>query len=210
MTETQTSDVQASMTPDRALELLKEGNRRFLENRRADRDLLQQVAATRGGQWPFAIILSCVDSRAPAELLFDLGIGDVFNARVAGNVINEDILGSMEFACKVAGAKLIVVMGHTHCGAIKGACDDVRLENLTNLLAKLRPIVASVASPADPAERTSANADFVQCVATKNVDTAVDRIGEKSDVLREMCDTGEIRLVGAMYDVETGQVSFRE
>ena len=208
MTATQTSDVQAAMTPDVALQLLKDGNRRFRENSRADRNLLEQVEATREGQWPFAVFLSCIDSRAPAELVFDLGIGDVFNARVAGNFINRDILGSMEFGCKVAGAKLVVVMGHTHCGAVKGACDDVRLGNLTEMLAKLQPAVASVTDPADPAQRNSANPEFVQSVSEKNVELMLDSIRELSPLLQEMSDAGEIRIVGAMYDVETGAVSF--
>lgn len=208
MIATHTSDVQAAMTPDAALQLLKDGNQRFLANRRAERDLPQQVEETRNGQWPFAFVLSCVDSRAAAELIFDLGIGDVFNARVAGNLINEDILGSMEFGCKVAGAKLVVVMGHTRCGAVMGACDDVRLGNLTHLLAKLRPIVSRVAASCDGAEQTSADAGFVQSVAEKNVEHTLEAIREKSPVLREMSEAGEIRIVGAMYDVQSGQVTF--
>jgi len=210
MSTTQTSEVQSNMTPDTALQLLKDGNRRFLENSRANRNLLEQVEATREGQWPFAVVLSCIDSRAPAELLFDLGIGDVFNARVAGNFVNRDILGSMEFGCKVAGAKLIVVMGHTHCGAVKGACDDVRLGNLTDMLAKLRPAVESVAEPADPAQRNSGNPEFVQLVSEKNVEMVLDAIREHSPVLQEMSEAGEIRLVGAMYDVQTGAVTFSD
>lgn len=210
MIATHTSDVQAAMTPDAAIELLKEGNRRFRENIRANRDLRQQVAATREGQWPFAVVLSCIDSRAAAELVFDLGIGDVFNARVAGNFINEDILGCMEFGCKVAGAKLVVVMGHTHCGAVKGACDDVQLGNLTGMLAKLRPAVACVTEPCDEAARTSANPDFVQSVAERNIELTLDAIRERSPLLRDMSDAGEIRIVGAMYDVQSGEVRFWE
>jgi carbonic anhydrase len=210
MTMTHTSAVQAQMTPDTALQLLKDGNRRFQENSRANRDFRQQVEATSEGQWPYAVVLSCIDSRAPAELLFDLGIGDVFNARVAGNFINRDILGSMEFACRVAGAKLVIVMGHTQCGAIKGACDNVQLGNLTRMLGKIRPVVESVPEPADAAERTSSNPEFVQSVADRNVELALEAIREHSSVLREMSEAGEIRILGAMYDVQSGEVRFRE
>jgi len=208
MTITQNAEKQAAMTPDMALALLTEGNQRFQENRRADRDLRQQVNETRTGQWPFATLLGCVDSRAPAELIFDLGIGDVFNARVAGNVVNEDLLGSIEFACKVAGSKLVVVLGHTHCGAVKGACDDVRLGNLTGLLAKLRPAVEQTSEPEAQQQRNSQNAAFVNAVALRNVELNVEAIREHSPVLRELEDEGTIRILGAMYDIETGAVEF--
>ncbi|MAJ58964.1 MAG: carbonic anhydrase [bacterium TMED88] len=202
-TITQNADSQASMTPDLALEKLLEGNRRFVENAREQCDLLQQVNETRGGQWPFACLLGCIDSRASTELIFDAGIGDVFSARVAGNVVNEDILGSMEFACKVAGARLIMVLGHSACGAVKGACDDVQLGNLTRLLAKIRPAVDATPTAG---ERTSANGEFVQAVAEANVQRSLDVIREQSEVLHSLESEGQIRLVGAMYDVSSGQV----
>ena len=203
MTTTQNADSQASMTADQALETLMEGNRRFRDNKRLDRNLLKQVEDTRGGQWPFAVVLSCVDSRASAELLFDAGIGDIFSARVAGNIVNEDMLGSIEFATKVAGAKLVMVLGHTHCGAVKGACDDVQMGNLTALLSKLRPAVEATSTPG---ERNSQNAQLVQDVAVKNVEMALDSLRERSEVLRELESAGQIRLIGAMYDIENGGV----
>lgn len=204
----QTPESQRSLTPATALQLLKDGHERFLENRPAERDLLEQVADTAGGQWPFAVILGCIDSRAPAELIFDQGIGDLFNARIAGNFVNDDILGSMEFACKVAGAKLIVVLGHSSCGAIKGACDGVELGLLTNLLGCLRPALDAVAEPSDAASRTSKNAAFVDSVAQENVRLTVDAIPQRSHVLAELLDAGEIDVVGAMYDVASGRVRF--
>lgn len=203
---TQTKELQATVTPIQALRWLKEGNARFVENRRLERDLLRQVDITSGGQYPFAFVLGCVDSRVSPELVFDQGIGDIFSARIAGNFINDDILGSMEFACKLAGARLIVVLGHTQCGAIMGACDEVLLGNLTGMLAKLQPALQTV--PAPPGERNSANASFVQEVAEKNVALAVEAITRRSPVLDEMVQNGEIEVVGAMYDVDTGQVTF--
>ena len=208
--KTQNAESQASISPDQGLRLLEEGNRRFREGRRTERDLMEQVAATSGGQWPFAVVLGCIDSRASAELVFDTGIGDIFCARVAGNFVNDDILGSMEFACKVANAKVIVVLGHTHCGAVKGACDKVELGLLTGMLGKLEGAVDAVAEPSDAAQRTSANADFVQAVARKNVDLTVQAIRDRSAVLNEMEQSGTIRIVGAMYDVETGHVHFAQ
>lgn len=208
MTTTQNAHSQASMTPDAALQLLIEGNRRFTEDQREDRNLLQQVSATTGGQWPFAAVLSCIDSRVSAELVFDAGIGDLFSARIAGNVANEDLLGSLEFACKLAGSKLVVVLGHTHCGAVKGACDGAKMGNLTTLLSKLQPAVDAITEPRDAAQRNSANRDFVQAVATRNVELTVQALRDRSDVLREMEQAGEIRIVGAMYDIETGAVEF--
>ena len=203
-TITQNADSQASMTPDLALKKLLEGNRRFVDNAREQCDLLQQVSETRGGQWPFACLLGCIDSRASTELIFDAGIGDVFSARVAGNVVNEDILGSMEFACQVAGARLIMVLGHSACGAVKGACDDVQLGNLTPLLAKIRPAVDATSTSG---ERTSANGEFVQAVAEANVHRSLALIREQSEVLNALEAEGQIRMVGAMYDVASGQVS---
>lgn len=204
---TQTSVSQSQMTAEKALEFLKEGNVRFIENKTLQRDLNQQVSETAGGQFPFAAIVSCIDSRIPTEVVFDQGIGDVFNARVAGNVVNEDILGSLEFACKLAGAKLVLVLGHTSCGAVKGACDNAKMGNLTTLLEKLKPAVNDVETPAG-VERNSSNIDFVNKVADKNVELTIQNIKEQSSVLKELNDTGAIQIVGAMYDVKTGKVVF--
>lgn len=207
-TTTQNPESQSSMTPKRALELLVEGNRRFGQNVRLDRDLTQQVADTSTGQWPFAVVLNCIDSRTPAEFIFDVGLGDIFSVRIAGNFVNEDILGSIEFGCEVAGARLVLVMGHTHCGAIKGACDDVQLGHLTGLLAKLKPAVAKVAEPSEAGQRTSKNPDFVQSVARENVALTIAGLRERSSVLSKLEGAGSIQIVGAMYDVETGTVEF--
>jgi len=204
----ETRETQAAMTPEKARQRLVEGNERFRAGRRLERDLLAQVEGTRGGQWPFAAILSCIDSRVPPELVFDLGIGDVFSARIAGNFVNDDLLGSLEFACQVAGAKLIVVLGHRHCGAIKGACDGVELGHLTGMLAHLKPAVEATSGPADPAERSSSNAEFVQAVARTNVHRTVQAIPERSAVLAELLAAQQIDVVGALYDVETGAVEF--
>jgi len=201
---------QAATTPERALTILSEGNQRFRAGRQAERNLLQQVEGTAGGQWPFAVVLACVDSRVSPELVFDLGIGDAFSARVAGNFVNDDILGSMEFACALAGAKVVVVLGHTHCGAIKGACDKVELGKLTGLLRTLAPAVDGTPEPTDPKQRSSQNPTFVQAVAERNVELTIEAIRTRSDVLRELEDGGKIRVVGAMYDVETGAVDFRD
>lgn len=204
----QTPESQKALTPAAALRLLKDGNQRFIDGRRADRNLLQHVEATASGQWPAAIVLGCIDSRASAELIFDQGIGDIFNARIAGNFVNDDILGSMEFACQVAGAKLVVVLGHSSCGAIKGACDGVDLGLLTGLLDRLRPAVECVPEPADAADRTSQNAAFVDAAAEANVRLTVDEIPQRSDVLAKLAETRDIEIVGAMYDVATGVVRF--
>ncbi|WP_299608744.1 carbonic anhydrase family protein [uncultured Aquimarina sp.] len=205
-----TKDTQAAITPQIALQLLKEGNQRFQEKHMADRDLLDQVNDTKSGQFPFATILSCIDSRVSSELIFDQGIGDIFSARVAGNFVNEDILGSMEFACKLAGTKLVLVLGHTACGAVKGACDDAKLGNLTALLSKIKPAVAAVTEPADPAERTSKNIDFVNEVAEQNVNMTIQNIKNQSEVLKEMEENGEIMIIGGMYDISNGSVTFFE
>jgi carbonic anhydrase len=202
-------ECQAAVTPRQVLERFRQGNERFASGRGTHRDYGQQVRDTAKGQFPLASIVSCIDSRAPAELILDQGIGDVFNARVAGNVINEDILGSLEFASKVAGAKLIVVMGHTSCGAVKGACDNVQLGNLTALLAKIQPAVAAVPSKTG-ADRSSKNYEFVEQVAAANVRQSVQQIRDHSPILKEMEDEGEIKIVGAMYDVATGKVSWYE
>jgi carbonic anhydrase len=201
-------ETQASLTPRMALEILQEGNGRFIKNLKAQRDLLAQVNDTRDGQWPFATILSCIDSRTSAELVFDQGLGDVFSIRIAGNIVNTDILGSMEFACKVAGSKLIVVLGHTKCGAVKGACDHVEMGNLTELLSKLQPAVYSESETTAADKRNSKNGKFVENVATLNVKRSVKSIIERSFILEEMLDKGEIGIVGAMYNIDTGKVEF--
>jgi len=203
---THNKDSQTSITPEIALQILKEGNQRFVNNLKYNRNLLQQVNETRDGQWPFAVVLSCIDSRTSAELVFDQGLGDIFSVRIAGNIANEDILGSMEFACKVAGSKFIVVLGHTKCGAVKGACDHVEMGNLTALLSKLRPAVDDETSTKK--ERNSKNSEFVENVATINVHRTVDAIMERSHILHEMIENGEVGICGAMYNVETGVVEF--
>jgi carbonic anhydrase len=202
---THTKETQSQLTPEIAKDILMEGNKRFVSNLKVNRNLLQQVNETSQGQFPFAIILSCIDSRTSAELIFDQGLGDIFSARIAGNIVNEDILGSMEFACKVAGSKLIVVLGHTNCGAIKGACDQVELGNLTGLIRKIKPSVEAVKSEG---ERNSKNIAFVEKVAALNVVRMTEEIKEKSGILQEMIDKGEIGIVGGMYNVETGVVEF--
>ena len=203
-----TKETQATMTPEKSLRYLKEGNVRFQNNLKANRNLLEQVNDTSDGQFPFATILSCIDSRVSAELVFDQGLGDIFSIRIAGNFVNKDILGSMEFACKLAGTKLIVVLGHTSCGAVKGACDDAKLGNLTTMLAKIKPAVEAVPEPKDVNLRNSKNLDFVDNVSAKNVQLTIDRILEESDVLADMQNKGEIMIVGAMYDINTGAVNF--
>jgi carbonic anhydrase len=206
--KTLTKELQAKVTPLQAIELLKEGNKRFVNNLKVNRNLLQQVNETSAGQYPLAVILSCIDSRTSAELIFDQGLGDIFSVRIAGNIVNEDILGSMEFACKVAGAKAIVVLGHTKCGAVKGACDHVEMGNLTNLLSKLQPAV--YAEKTITGKRNSSNDEFVEKVATLNVKMAMQQIHEKSTILNDMIARGEIAMIGGMYDVETGMVQFYE
>ena len=203
-----TKETQSNLSPRMALEILKEGNSRFIKNLKAQRDLLGQVNATRDGQWPFATILSCIDSRTSSELIFDQGLGDVFSVRIAGNIVNTDILGSMEFACKVAGSKLIVVLGHTKCGAVKGACDHVEMGNLTELLSKLQPAVYSESETTEVEKRNSKNPTFVENVSTINVKRSVKNIIERSFILEQMVENGEIGVIGAMYDIETGKVEF--
>ena len=199
-------ETQSQMTPRKALQFLQEGNDRFINNLKANRNLLEQVNATRDGQWPFATILSCIDSRTSAELIFDQGLGDVFSVRIAGNIVNTDILGSMEFACKVAGSKLIVVLGHSKCGAVKGACDHVEMGNLTELLSKIQPAVYE--EKITTSERSSKNSEFVENVAEINVKRSVRNIIERSFVLEQMLDQGQIGIVGAMHDIESGKVTF--
>jgi carbonic anhydrase len=195
-----------ALTPTAAIEVLKKGNERFVNNLKANRNLLQQVNETSEGQHPLAIILSCIDSRTSAELIFDQGLGDIFSCRIAGNVLNDDILGSMEFACKVAGAKAIVVLGHTKCGAVKGACDGVQLGNLTGLLEKIQ--VAIDMETETYADRTSNNSVFVERVAELNVMLVKRQIMERSPLLAEMIENSELALVGGMYDVDSGAVTF--
>ncbi|WP_341228599.1 carbonic anhydrase family protein [uncultured Arcticibacterium sp.] len=205
-----TKETQATMTPQKSLDYLKEGNARFQGNLKANRNLLEQVNDTSDGQFPFATILSCIDSRVSAELVFDQGLGDIFSVRIAGNFVNPDILGSMEFACKLAGTKLIVVLGHTACGAVKGACDDAKLGNLTGMLAKIKPAVDAITEPKDPSIRNSKNMEFVDNVSAKNVQLTIEKITKDSPVLAEMEKNGEIKIVGAMYDINTGAVEFYE
>jgi len=198
---------QAELTPDRVLELLLEGNERFVAGTTLRRDLVDQVAATAGGQHPMASILACIDSRVAPELVFDQGLGDVFVARVAGNFVDPELLGSLEFASKVAGSKLVLVLGHTRCGAIKGACDGVEMGNLTATLAQLAPAVEKVRASGISEPHTSANEDFVEAVAHQNVRATVAEIREESAILRELEEAGSVRIVGAVYDVATGQVT---
>ena len=204
----QTKASQDAISPAKALELLKEGNQRFTAKKQVERDLTLQVEQTSTGQFPFATVLSCIDSRVPAELVFDQGIGDIFSVRIAVNFVNSDILGSMEFASKLAGTKLILVLGHTACGAVKGACYHAELGNLTGMLDNIAPAVDAITEPTDAAERTSANIDFVNAVGTKNVELTIDRIHEESPVLAEMEQAGEIQIVGGIYDIATGKVNF--
>lgn len=199
---------QSSLTPQMALDFLREGNERFVSNLRINRNLLQQVNETKQGQWPFAAIVSCMDSRTSAELVFDQGLGDIFSIRLAGAVISDNVLGSLEYACKVAGSKFIVVLGHTHCGAVKGACDGVELGNVTGLLNKIRPAV--LAEKTVEGDRTSKNSDFVHAVTNLHTERSVQQILEQSGILQDMVEKGEIGIIGAMYDVETGVVTFHE
>ena len=196
---------QQKLTPKQALTLLQEGNQRFLTRQPADRDYSSQVEATSVGQFPFACVLGCIDSRVPSEIVFDQGIGDIFNVRIAGNFVNTDILGSMEFACQVAGSKLILVLGHTACGAIKGACDHVELGNLTDMLKNFDSVLEDVSYAGD---RSSKNKEFVDMVTHKNVETTIAKIKSDSPVLRSLYDNGTIDIVGAIYDVASGEVNF--
>jgi len=206
--KTLTKEMQAAITPNMALELLKEGNKRFVNNLKANRNLLQQANETSDGQHPFAVILSCIDSRTSAELIFDQGLGDVFSVRIAGNIVNEDILGSMEFACKLAGAKIIVVLGHSKCGAVKGACDHAEMGNLTALLSKIRPAVDDETETTE--NRSSKNGIFVENVAAINAKRTVKAIKERSTILSQMISNGEIGIIGGMHELSTGEVTFYE
>ncbi|MBL0049485.1 MAG: carbonic anhydrase [Bacteroidetes bacterium] len=204
--KTLTKEMQEAITPKLALELLKEGNKRFVNNLKVNRNLLQQANETSDGQHPFAVILSCIDSRTSAELIFDQGLGDIFSVRIAGNIINEDILGSMEFGCKVAGAKIIVVLGHTKCGAVKGACDHVEMGNLTALLTKIRPAVD--AETTIKSNRVASNSEFVEKVAIINVKRTVESIMQRSPILKEMIESGKIGIVGGTHNISSGEVTF--
>ena len=203
-----TKESQAATTPQSALAELKAGNARFVADHPLKRDVREAVKVTASGQYPIAVVLSCLDSRKPIEIVLDQGIGDAFSARIAGNVVNDDILGSMEFACKVSGAKLIAVFGHSNCGAVKGAVDGVELGNLTGLLNKIHPAIEQV--PADVQPRTSKNLEFVDKVAEANVRLVMQQIREHSPILREMIDQGQAGLVGGMYDLSTGRIHFFE
>ncbi|WP_288879274.1 carbonic anhydrase family protein [Pedobacter panaciterrae] len=204
--KTLTKEDQEAITPIMALNLLEEGNKRFVNNLKINRNLLQQANETSDGQHPFAIILSCIDSRTSAELIFDQGLGDIFSIRIAGNIINEDVLGSMEFGCRLAGAKIIVVLGHTRCGAIKGACDHVEMGNLTSLLSKIRPAVDDELTIKE--NRNSNNSEFVEKVAAINVNRSVKSILERSPILKEMVEGGQIGIIGGLHDITTGVVTF--
>jgi len=204
---TQSKTSQAGISPANAVTLLQEGNSRFVNKAPLQRNYEAQVKTTSTGQYPFATIISCIDSRIPTEIVFDQGIGDIFNARIAGNFVNEDILGSLEFACKLAGSKVIVIMGHTSCGAVKGACDHAELGNLTQMLDKIKPAMSNIKTE-DGEDRSSKNIAFVNRVAIENVKLNIDRLKAESPVLNEMVESGDIEVVGAMYDVATGKVNF--
>ena len=204
--KTLTKEMQTAITPEMAMDILKKGNDRFVNNLKANRNLLQQANETSDGQHPFAVILSCIDSRTSAELIFDQGLGDVFSVRIAGNIINEDILGSMEFGCKVAGAKIIVVLGHTKCGAVRGACDHVEMGNLTALLSKIQPAVYDEKTETE--NRNSGNNEFVEKVAVINVKRTVHAIMERSPILKEMIEAGTIGIAGGTHDITSGEVNF--
>jgi len=203
-----TKEQRDKMTPDEIIQQMKAGNERFRSGKPQHRDLMREAKATAKGQYPAAMVFSCIDSRAPAELILDFGIGDIFSGRVAGNVVDEDVLGSMEFACKAAGSKVVLVMGHTACGAIKGAIDEVKIGNLTALLAKIRPAVEATHYTAG--ERSAKNYGFVDAVARKNVSLTIANIREKSPVLRDLESGGSIKIAGSMYNLETGMVEFIE
>jgi carbonic anhydrase len=204
--KTLTKEMQSALTPATALEILKEGNKRFQNNLKANRNLLQQASETSEGQHPFAIILSCIDSRTSAELIFDQGLGDVFSVRIAGNIMNEDILGSMEFGCKIAGAKIIVVLGHTKCGAIRGACDHIEMGNLTTLLSKIQPAIYDEKS--ETKNRSSSNPEFLEKVSTINIKRSTHSIMQRSPILKGMIEAGAIGLVCGKHDIATGVVTF--
>jgi carbonic anhydrase len=202
---TLTKKIRDGITPENALQMIKDGNHRFVTNLKMNRNLLQQVNDTSDEQYPFAFILSCIDSRTSAELIFDQGLGDIFSCRIAGNILNEDILGSMEFACKVAGAKLIMVLGHSECGAIKGACNNVKMGNLTGLLKKIQVVVKKVSKIGQVNTKSQ---DFVELVSRENVKNVLNNIPKKSKIIRDLVKDKKIIIVGAMYDISSGKVDF--
>ena len=202
---TLTKEMRNALTPENALQLIKDGNHRFVTNLKMNRNLLQQVNDTSDEQFPFAFILSCIDSRTSAELIFDQGLGDIFSCRIAGNILNEDILGSMEFACKVAGAKLVMVLGHSECGAIKGACNNVKMGNLTGLLKKIQVVVKRVSKIGQVNTKSQ---DFVELVSKENVKNVLNNIPKKSKIIRDLVKDKKIIIVGAMYDISSGKVDF--
>ncbi|PIP88980.1 MAG: carbonic anhydrase [Bdellovibrionales bacterium CG12_big_fil_rev_8_21_14_0_65_38_15] len=203
--KTLTKEMQQAISPKMALDLLEQGNQRFINNLKVNRNLLQQANETSDGQHPFAVVLSCIDSRTSVEIIFDQGLGDVFSVRIAGNIVNEDILGSMEFGCKVAGSKIIVVLGHSKCGAVKGACDHVEMGHLTTLLKKIEPAVNDEKTET---LRNSSNDSFVAKVTEINVKRAVQEVLDRSPILNEMVKKGEIGIIGANHNIETGEVTF--
>ena len=203
-----TKETQDELTPEHALDILREGNKRFVNNIKAHRNLLQQVNETSSGQFPFAAILSCIDSRTSAELIFDLGLGDILSIRIAGNILNEDILGSMELACKIAGSKLIVVLGHTKCGAIEAACNNIEVGHIKSLVSKIRPAINNETET--KTERNGMNNFFVRNVSEKNVFNVVQNITEQSPILKELVQTKKIKIIGGLHDIDTGQVIFYE
>lgn len=203
---THSKETQSSLTPDLALEILKEGNERFVNNLKANRNLLQQVNETSEGQFPFATILSCMDSRTSAELIFDQGLGDIFSIRIAGNILNDDILGSMEFATKVVGTKIVIVLGHTKCGAIVGACNNVKMGNLTALLEKVTPAIER--EEITLTNRNGSNPSFVNNVTKLNVQLTIERIRKESQIVSDLEHQQAIRILGAVYDIDNGKVEF--
>ena len=202
---TLTKKMRNSLTPENALQMLKDGNHRFVTNLKRNHNLLQQVNETSDEQYPFALILSCIDSRTSAELIFDQGLGDIFSCRIAGNILNEDILGSMEFACKVACAKLIMVLGHSECGAIKGACNNVKMGNLTGLLKKIRVVVKEFSKDKQVNQQST---DFIDLISKENVKNVLKNIPKKSKIIRDLVKNKKIIIVGAMYDISSGIVNF--
>lgn len=204
--KTQTKNIQDNLTPKDAYKILVEGNQRFVKNEKAQRNLQDQVFETSNGQYPFAVILSCIDSRVPAELVFDQGIGDIFSVRVAGNIVNEDVLGSVEYGCKVAGSKIVVVMGHTKCGAVTAACKNVELGNITPLLNKIKPAVNDVKMNSENTGEMSSTS--IEKVAVLNVELSIKRIRKESPILSEMENNNEIEIIGALYNVSNGHVEF--
>lgn len=209
--KTQSSTTQANINPEKAFEILKQGNLRFVQNLKANRDLLSQVNDTKEGQWPFAVVLSCIDSRTSAELIFDQGLGDIFSVRIAGNFVNQDILGSMEFGCNVAGSKLIVVLGHSKCGALKGGLDSdairtTEMNNLSHLVDHFNPIIDEIIK--DGEDRSSKNADLLERLNHQNVKQTIADIRNQSPTLNALESEGKIKIVGANYDVETGVVTW--